>query len=154
MSKVSKIIYFFVTFLFFLISDFFFSEQILEKGYKLPENPVFDLIFIKNQGAAFNILQGSRIFLIAFAAIAIAGIVIYVIKHVRKASGIAILFSSMLCAGIFCNMYERIVFGYVRDFIKLNFIDFAVFNISDIFINLSVFVIVIIIIKNNYIKKS
>ena len=38
--------------------------------------------------------------------------------------------------------------GYVRDFFKLNFIDFPVFNISDIFINISVVAIVIIIITN------
>ena len=54
----------------------------------------------------------------------------------------------MLIAGILCNTYERIVFGYVRDFFKLNFVNFPVFNISDVFINISVFAIVIIIIKN------
>ena len=41
-------------------------------------------------------------------------------------------------------LYERIHFGFVRDFFKLNFIDFPVFNISDIFINIGVFVILIL----------
>ena len=59
----------------------------------------------------------------------------------------------MLVAGISCNLFERISYGYVRDFIKLNFIDFPVFNISDIFINIGVLAIIIIIIKNKYIKK-
>jgi len=51
-------------------------------------------------------------------------------------------------------LYERIYFGYVRDFFKLNFINFPVFNISDIFINISVILLIIIIIKNKYLKNK
>lgn len=114
----------------------------------MPSNPVFDLIFIQNTGAAFSILENSKIFLISFSAFAILAMIIYLIKNIQKASTFAIFWASLLIAGVFCNMYERIVYGYVRDFFKLNFIDFPVFNISDIFINISVVAIVIIIITN------
>lgn len=114
----------------------------------MPSNPVFDLIFIQNTGAAFSILENSKIFLISFSAFAILAMIIYLIKNIQKASTFAIFWASLLIAGVFCNMYERIVYGYVRDFFKLNFIDFPVFNISDIFINISVIAIVIIIITN------
>ena len=114
----------------------------------MPSNPVFDLIFIQNTGAAFSILENSKIFLISFSAFAILAMIIYLIKNIQKASTFAIFWASLLIAGVFCNMYERIVYGYVRDFFKLNFVDFPVFNISDIFINISVVAIVIIIITN------
>lgn len=114
----------------------------------MPTNPVFDLIFIQNTGAAFSILENSKIFLISFSALAILTMIIYLIKNIQKASIFAIFWTSLLIAGVFCNMYERIAYGYVRDFFKLNFIDFPVFNISDIFINISVVAIVIIIITN------
>lgn len=114
----------------------------------MPSNPVFDLIFIQNAGAAFSILENSKIFLISFSAFAILAMIIYLIKNIQKASTFAIFWASLLIAGVFCNMYERIAYGYVRDFFKLNFIDFPVFNISDIFINISVVAIVIIIITN------
>ena len=114
----------------------------------MPSNPVFDLIFIQNTGAAFSILENSKIFLISFSAFAILAMIIYLIKHIQKASTFAIFWASLLIAGVFCNMYERIAYGYVRDFFKLNFIDFPVFNISDIFINISVVATVIIIITN------
>ena len=114
----------------------------------MPSNPVFDLIFIQNTGAAFSILENSKIFLISFSALAILAMIFYLFKHIQKASTFAIFWASLLIAGVFCNMYERIVYGYVRDFFKLNFIDFPVFNISDIFINISVAAIVIIIITN------
>lgn len=154
MSKQSKLAYFFISFLFFMSADLYFSAQVLKYGYKLPENAVLDFVFIQNEGAAFNILQNYKLFLIAFSIIAICAIVFYIVKNIQKLRPIALFCTSILCAGIFCNLYERIVFGYVRDFIKLNFVDFPIFNISDIFINLSVFAIVIIIIKNNYFKKS
>lgn len=154
MSKASRFAYYIISFLFFVLTDFYFCGLILTSGYKMPENPVFSLTFIQNDGAAFNILQNSRMFLILFSLAAIGCICFYIIKNISKFSIFTLFCTSMLCAGIFCNTYERIVYGYVRDFISLNFVDFPVFNISDIFICLSVFAIVIIIIKSSYFKKS
>ena len=154
MSKKSKISYFIVTFLFFMIFDFYFSNLILNCGYQFPENPIINLTYIQNDGAAFNILQDARLFLVVFSLIALGSIGFYVVKNISNFSSFLIFCTSMLCAGIFCNMYERIVYGYVRDFFDFNFVNFPVFNISDIFISLSVFAIVIIIIKSSYFKKS
>ena len=120
----------------------------------LPQNPLVELIFVQNTGAAFSILQNSRIFLIVFAIIAILCIAGYVIKEINKISVFTIFWVALLVAGITCNMYERIMLGYVRDFFNLIFINFPVFNISDIFINISVIAIVIIIIKQNFTKNN
>lgn len=148
MSKTSKTIYFFISVLFFIFFDIYFSNAIIENIPNFSQNSVFDLIFTKNTGAAFSILQNSKMFLISFSVFAILYISIFLVKSIQKASGISIFWTAMLVSGIFCNMYERIVFGYVRDFIQLNFVDFPVFNLSDIFINVSVFSIVVIIIAN------
>jgi signal peptidase II len=154
MTKASKLAYFFVAIIFFTVFDLFFSDLILNSiRFTIPENPIIDLLFVQNTGAAFSILENSKVFLIAFSLIALCLILYYAIKNVSKYSVMAGFWAAMLVAGISCNVYERIVYGYVRDFLKLNFIDFPVFNISDIFINVSVLAIVIIIIKNNYIKK-
>ena len=152
MTKKSKIAYFFISSLFFVIFDLYITELILIR-FKIPQNEVFDLIFVKNTGAAFSILENYSIFLILFSLLALISICVYAIKNIEKYSTIACFWASMLTAGIFCNLYERISFGYVRDFFKLNFVDFPIFNISDIFINIGVFAIVIIIILNKYIKK-
>lgn len=153
MSKRSKIAYFLISTIFFILFDLFFSDLTLQNVKNVPENPLVDLIYVQNTGAAFSMLQDAKIFLICFSAAAILWILYYTLRHISKASVFAIFWTSLLLAGIFCNMYERIVFGYVRDFFKLNFVNFPVFNISDIFINLSVFAIVIIIVRHNF-KKS
>lgn len=154
MSKKSKIIYFLISALFFVFFDLFFSNQILQRVEDFPKNPVFNLIYVQNTGAAFSILQDAKLFLVSFSVIAILWIIFYTIKNISKASVFTLFWISMLNAGIFCNTCERVVFGYVRDFFNLNFVNFPVFNISDIFINLSVFAIVIIIIRHNFKKNN
>lgn len=154
MSKNNKIIYLFISAIFFIFFNFLLSDSILISGYKLAENPILDITFIQNQGAAFNLFDGYRIFLIIFSATAILSLIFYTLKHIEKISTIGLFFIALLLSGIFNNMYERIIFGYVRDFIKLNFINFPIFNISDIFINIGVLGMIIIIIKNNYFKSN
>lgn len=154
MSKTNKLLYFFISIIFFIFVDIYFSEFILGTlRFKAHENPIFDLIFVQNTGAAFSILENSQIFLIAFSLTAILLILFYAIRNAEKFSTLAGFWTAILVAGISCNVYERICFGYVRDFFKLNFINFPIFNISDIFINISVLAIIIIIIKNKYLKK-
>ena len=154
MTKKNKIIYFFVCLLFFVICDIFLSDLIISNIGLIAANPVLDLIFVKNEGAAFSLLEGSKLFLISFSIFAILVIIFYVLKRIKRITNLGLFFTAILSAGIFTNMTERILLGYVRDFIKLNFIDFPVFNISDIFINIGVFGIVIIIIMNNYFKRN
>ena len=154
MSKKNKIGYFIITLIFFIFFDCYFSNWAIDNLQILPINPVFDLTFVKNTGAAFSILENYKVFLIIFSILAMLFILITLLKNIEKASTFAIFWTSILISGIFCNMYERLVYGYVRDFIKLNFVNFPVFNISDIFINISVFAIVIIIIKHNYSKAN
>lgn len=154
MSRNSKIIYLILTTIFFVFSNFYFSDVILKNGYMLADNPVLDIMYIQNSGAAFNMFDGHRIFLIIFSFIAFSVLIFYAIKHIKKISVFGLFFSSLLLSGIFNNMCERLFYGFVRDYIKLIFIDFPVFNISDIFINIGVLGLICIILKNNYFKKE
>lgn len=154
MTKANKIAYFLISIIFFIAFDLYFSELILNNlRFSQFENSFIDLIFVQNTGAAFSILENSQTFLITFSIAAILLIIAYAIKNAEKFSVFAGYWTAMLVAGIGCNLYERIAFGYVRDFFKLNFINFPVFNISDVFINISVIALIVIIIKSKYLKK-
>ena len=154
MSPKSKIVYLLFTTVFFIFANLYITDMIIQCGYKLEENPVFDITFIQNQGAAFNLFEGYKIFLITFSIVAFCALLFYAIKNIKKISVIGLFFSSLLLSGIFNNMLERVTFGYVRDFFKLNFINFPIFNISDIFINIGVFGLIFIILKNSYLKSN
>lgn len=140
MGKQSKFTYFGITFLFLTFVDFYFSNLITSKlshGWEF-SNALLKLTYAENTGAAFSIMQNSTKFLMVLSIIAIASILYYVIKNISTTKAKEIFLFSMLLAGIFGNLYERIFLGYVRDFFDLAFINFPIFNISDIFINISV----------------
>ena len=58
-----------------------------------------------------------------------------------------IFWLDMIMSGIFCNLLQRIQFGYVVDYFDLKFINFPVFNLSDIAINIGILVVIISLLK-------
>ena len=107
----------------------------------------FSIDYVKNYGAAFNILSGSRIFLSTVSTI-ITLYLIYFILCKKNISNLNLLSYSFILAGTVGNGIDRIIKGYVIDFINLNFIDFPVFNIADISINVGLILIIYGLIKN------
>lgn len=147
MNKVSKYIYFAVSYLFFIFVNIYISDIIVENlhnGFKL-DNPVFSLNYVKNTGAAFSILRDSREILIILSVVALVLLIMYVVKHIKKISLKECFFIALLSGGIAGNLHERIAYGFVRDYFQLNFVNFPVFNISDIFINVGVIALIILI---------
>jgi len=147
MSKLNKLIYFTITLLFFGFVDLHFSNLISAKvlsGWQF-SNSMLNIIYIKNTGAAFSILQNSTAFLIVISIVALMVMFYFVLKNLDNVLSRDIFFLSILTAGILGNLYERVLFGYVRDFFELTFVNFPVFNISDIFINVGVLGIISLI---------
>ena len=146
-SRVTKVLFFLSCLVFLIILDLYLSNTLVEhlaKGLRF-ECPIFKLHYLENTGAAFNILKDAREALIIFSASAITLILVYIYNHIKTISTTTLFWLSMLCAGTFGNMHERIEIGCVRDFFELTFINFPVFNISDIMINISVVILVIMI---------
>ena len=95
---------------------------------------LFKLDFVKNYGAAFNIFSGSRIFL-SLISIIFSILLIYLIVRKKNFKPIDLYSYSFILGGTIGNGMDRIFNGFVIDFINLNFINFPVFNIADISIN-------------------
>ena len=146
-TNTTKVLYFITCFVFFIIVDLYLSNLLVRSmaGGLHFDTPILKLHYLENTGAAFNILRDAREALIIFSASAITLIFVYTINNLHKLSGIILFWLALLCAGTFGNMHERISIGCVRDFFELTFVNFPVFNISDIMINISVFALVIII---------
>lgn len=153
-TGVNKLIYFLVTLFFFSVVNFYFSNLLssnLAMGWRY-SNKLIKIIYVENTGAAFSIMQNATEFLIALSITAICIIIYYMFKYLTVINLKWVLFFSLLSSGILGNLYERLVFGHVRDFFQLTFIKFPIFNISDIFINIGVIGIIIMILllkKNN-----
>ena len=150
MDKTGRFIYFAICYIFFIFTDIYLSQIIVENIHNglTVDNPIFSLKYVENTGAAFSILQNSRELLIILSVIALILLLIYVFYHIKTISLKACFFISLLSAGIAGNLHERIAFGFVRDFFRLNFVNFPVFNLSDIYINIGVIALIVLIIMN------
>lgn len=90
-----------------------------------------NLTYQQNTGAAFSILKDKQLFLIILTSIVILGVIILMLtKRVKKP--VYVWSFSLIIAGGIGNLIDRIVHGYVVDFIDFRIIKFAVFNFADI----------------------
>ena len=92
---------------------------------------VFHIRCISNDGAAFGMLDDQRWIFMSVSSIMIVVLLAYLIvkyKSISKLLGVAL---ALVVSGGIGNMIDRIVLGYVVDFIYFVPIDFPCFNVAD-----------------------
>ena len=157
LSRNNKIIYFTLCVIVTILLDLYLSNFIIENLQNFQQNNLSKLVeitYYENTGAAFSILENTTIILILIGVLSIIGLIYLLIKHIEQSRTLDCFLLAMLVAGIFCNTYERIIYGFVRDFFQLKTFYFPIFNISDILINISVLAIIFVVIKYNKKKNN
>lgn len=97
---------------------------------------VVKLVNIHNSGAAFGLLGDAayaRWLFLGVAALFIIVIIVVLAKHMFK-SRFANWCAVLALAGAVGNCIDRALYGYVVDMFKVEFMNFAVFNVADIFL--------------------
>jgi len=89
---------------------------------------------VKNTGGALGLFQGTNTVFIIVMVLVIG--LLYRIRHNLKPSWIVPV---IIGAGL-GNLFDRIVFGHVRDFISI--MSFPIFNVADAVITCSVLIII------------
>ena len=148
--KMQTKLYFLSLSIFIVLIDQF-TKYLMFYNYKMFQNKdfiLFRLDFVKNYGAAFNILSGSRIFL-SLISIIFSILLIYLILSKNTLNSLDFYSYSFILGGTIGNGIDRIYKGFVVDFINLNIINFPVFNIADISINIGFIFLLYNIFKNN-----
>ena len=149
-NKIQKKLYFLCLSIFIIQIDQF-SKYLIFSNYKLFLNKdflLFRLDFVKNYGAAFNIFSGNRIFLSCISII-FSILLIYIIFRKNSINSIDLYSYRFILGGTIGNGIDRILKGFVIDFINLNIINFPVFNIADISINIGFIFLLYSILKKN-----
>ena len=148
-NNIQTKIYFLSLSIFIVLIDQF-TKYLMFYNKKLFVNKdflLFKLDFVKNYGAAFNIFSGSRIFL-SLISILFSILLIYLIFRKNTFNLFDLYSYSFILGGTIGNGIDRIYKGFVVDFINLNIINFPVFNIADIFINIGFIFLLYNIFKN------
>jgi len=149
-NKIQTKIYFLSLSIFIVLIDQF-TKYLMFYNKKLFINKdflLFKLDFVKNYGAAFNIFSGSRVFL-SLISIIFSILLIYLIFRKNTLNSFDLYSYSFILGGTIGNGIDRIYRGFVVDFINLNIINFPVFNIADISINIGFIILLYNIFKNN-----
>jgi signal peptidase II len=112
-------------------------------------NNFFYITFWKNNGAAWGILQGSRLFLMVVTIISLSFLWYLLMKNCDKLSRYAI---SMIIGGALGNFADRLLRdGEVIDFILFRFgrYSFPVFNVADILVVLGTGLFIVVMLREN-----
>ena len=123
-----------------LVMNYLSDEIIIIKNF-------FSFLFVKNYGAAFGLFGGNVLLLIAITC----GLIIYLIYDIKTHFNdkLNILCSSLILSGAIGNLIDRIIHGYVVDFISFTLFNkqMPVFNIADICVTFGVIGLIYIMFK-------
>ncbi|MGO2961707.1 MAG: signal peptidase II [Carnobacterium maltaromaticum] len=113
---------------------------------------ILSWMYIRNTGAAWSILEGQMwFFYIITFAVVIA--VIYIMQKYAKGNWLFSLGLSLILAGALGNFIDRLRLGYVVDMIRLDFMNFPIFNVADMSLSIGVAVIILYVLLDEKNKK-
>jgi signal peptidase II len=115
------------------------SKYWIVHGLELPRlgkieiSAIFDLSYVENRGASFGILRGMR-WVLSIISIGVALALVFWLGQLKRLP--AVLGVGFIIGGALGNLYDRLAYGYVVDFLDFSGLGFPwVFNVADTAIN-------------------
>lgn len=108
------------------------AEQIAESIHELIPGFIH-LTNIHNDGAAFSILEGARWFFVVITVVFVIAVVVLISQEIIRGP-LGRWSAVLVMAGAISNGLDRALYGYVVDMFEFEFMNFAIFNLADIFI--------------------
>ena len=140
----------------FIVSFIFFLDRIskiyivnlnnLNYSTELYQSKFLNITLIWNEGIAFGLLSFSENNLYNLLSLLIGIIILVVFNMIIKNDNFTRYPLLMIFAGALGNLYDRIIYNAVPDFIDLHVGEFHwfIFNVADIFISLGVFFMILL----------
>lgn len=114
---------------------------------------VLSLTYIRNSGAAWSILEDQMIFFYVITVV-VVGALIYFLHTEGKKSPIASTGITFIMGGAIGNFIDRLHLKYVIDMIRLEFINFPIFNVADMALTIGVIILIGYIVYDELVKKK
>ncbi len=125
------------------------SKLLIMNNFKLNDSVsviknFFSITYSHNDGAAFGMFGGKTIFIVIISVVVLIYLLFELFYHKKRNlvldSGV-----SLIIGGLLGNLFDRIYFSYVRDFLdfKIFGYDAAIFNLADTFIVVGAFLFLI-----------
>lgn len=92
---------------------------------------VFEFCYAENPGVAFSMLEGKRWIFIPVTIIISAALLLMMLRSPLRRYKLFNVTCVLILSGAIGNLIDRMVYGYVVDFLHATFIDFPIFNFAD-----------------------
>ncbi|KNZ70152.1 lipoprotein signal peptidase [Thermincola ferriacetica] len=104
-------------------------QRYMEPGQSIPlVRPIFHLTYVHNYGAAFGMLAHKTTFFIVVTVVVLS-VVAFFYRRIPKEKKLLLIALALQFGGAIGNLTDRLIYGYVIDF--LDFRVWPVFNIAD-----------------------
>lgn len=101
--------------------------------------------YVRNTGAAFgSFSENTTLLSVVTGVVLLVGIILIATKKIK--SKFYLTCAVMIISGGLGNLIDRVLKGYVVDFIDVQFTDFAVFNFADILVTVGSIALMIYVI--------
>jgi len=112
----------------------YWAVEFLQPLHSIPViDGVLHWTYAENTGAAFSVLSGQRLFLILIPLL-VCVVLLYLLMSKRISHPLGHWALVFLLGGAVGNLIDRILRGFVVDFVDVRLINFAIFNVADIFV--------------------
>jgi len=138
--------------IFFLILSIFSIDRLtkywivnkLDSGIDISVTSFLSFNLIKNEGIAFGLFSFNQKIYYNSLSILIFIIVMVIFWMIIKSKGLEKIGFSLVFGGAVGNLFDRIFYSSVPDFIDIHFGNFHwfIFNVADIFITLGVIILI------------
>ena len=116
------------------LNDIFLNSELYSSKF-------LNISLIWNDGIAFGLFSFEQSYIYNFVTIIILTVIIFVLVMTIKSDGVKHYSLLIIFSGAIGNLYDRIFYRAVPDFIDFHIgnFHFFIFNVADIFITLGVF---------------
>ena len=131
----------------------------LSENTLIPEiflSKFLNISLIWNEGIAFGLFSFDRVYLYNILTVVISLVILIIVFMAIKNNGIKRYSLLMILGGAVGNLFDRIIFKAVPDFIDFHIGEFHwfIFNIADIFITFGVIFMILFELIGNDIQKT
>lgn len=110
---------------------------------------ILSFTYHQNTGAAWSILEGQMIFFYIVTLI-VVGVIVYYLHSYGKNDKFFAFSLSLILGGAIGNFIDRLFLQYVVDMIRLEFIDFPIFNVADMALTVGVSLMILYLILDEW----
>ena len=107
---------------------------------------VVSLTYLKNSGAAFSMLENQQWFFTIITILAMGVAFVYLYRHIKGSLWLLLGLTLIISGGI-GNFIDRVRQGFVVDMFHLDFMNFAIFNVADIYLTVGVGLLLIYLLR-------